>query len=252
MTLATATFTKKKFTQLKLSQQHRQCSILLRQLYETKTVDLSVYNVFLSWMQLNSWEMPDLKSLSDRYHYHLKEAGLNLKEHNLLPVIRTGDRNAKCEFAPIAIFLDHVRSAYNVGSILRTTEALRIGGVHFGGNTPFIDNEKVHRTAMGAAEIVPCFANATLDSLPKPIILLDTSETAIPVSDFIFPESFTLVLGNEEYGVSDKSIAQATYVIEVPMLGSKNSLNIACAFAIAAAEIRKQISARQHAMIEID
>jgi tRNA G18 (ribose-2'-O)-methylase SpoU len=237
------TFTKKKFLQLKPNQQHRQCSDLLRGLYGIVKPDLVTYNVYLDWMQLTAWEAGDHKSISDRYHYHLNEAGLNLKEHNLLPIIRTGDRVAKCEFPNIAIYLDHVRSAYNVGSILRTTEALRVGSVHFSSKTPFIDNEKVYRTAMGAAELVPCFANATLDSLPKPIIILDTSEDAIPVSDFIFPPSFTLVLGNEEYGVSDASLKQATYNIEVPMLGAKNSLNIACAFAIAAAEIRKQIAA---------
>jgi len=193
-------------------------------------------------MKLPPWEIVDFKLLADRYHFHLKEAGLNLKEHNLLPHIRTGDRTAKCDFPPIAIYLDYVRSAYNIGSILRTCEALRIGQVHFSEKTPFIDNEKIQRTAMGAAEIVPCFANATLETLPHPIIILDTSEEAIPVSDFIFPPSFTLVLGNEEYGVSDASLKQATYLIEVPMLGAKNSLNIACAFAIAAAEIRKQLS----------
>lgn len=242
MRLETPLFTKRKFQQLTLAQQHRKCAELLRKLYEAKHPDLENYNIYLSWMKLAPWETFELKLIADRYHDHLKLAGLNLKEHNLLPQIRTGDRTAKCNFPPISIYLDYVRSAYNIGSILRTTEALRIGSVHFSTKTPFIDNEKVQRTAMGAAEIVPCFANASLETLPQPIIILDTSEEAIPVSDFIFPPSFTLVLGNEEYGVSDASLKLATHVIEVPMLGSKNSLNIACAFAIAAAEIRKQLA----------
>ncbi len=241
MRLETPLFTKRKFQQLTAPQQHRKCAELLRRLYESKTPDLEYYNVYLSWMRLPPCEPLNLKQIADHYHDHLKLAGLNLKEHNLLPQIRTGDRNAKCDFAPISIYLDYVRSAYNIGSILRTTEALRIGSVHFSPKTPFIDNEKVQRTAMGAAEIVPCFQNASLETLPQPIIILDTSEEAIPVTDFIFPPTFTLVLGNEEYGVSDASLKQATHVIEVPMLGAKNSLNIACAFAIAAAEIRKQL-----------
>jgi len=194
-------------------------------------------------MKLLPWEFTNFKTLSDRYHWHLSQAGLSLKEHNLL--IRTGDRAPKCPFPPIAIYLDHVRSAYNVGSILRTTEALRIGQVHFSEKTPFIDNEKVHRTAIGADSLVPCFRNATLASLPRPIIALDTSDEAIPLSDFLFPETFTLILGNEEYGICQDSLAQADYLLEIPMLGAKNSLNVACAFAIAAAEIRRQLHHRE-------
>jgi tRNA G18 (ribose-2'-O)-methylase SpoU len=193
-------------------------------------------------MYLLPQETFDLKTLADRYHWHLEAANLSLKEHNLLPAIRTGDRIPKAEFPPIAIYLDRVRSAYNVGSILRTTEALRIGQIHCSEKTPFIDNEKVQRTAMGASELVPCFQNTPLSELPRPFIVMDTSDEAIPLSDFLFPPTFTLILGNEEYGVSSPLLAEADFLIEVPMFGAKNSLNVACAFAIAAAEIRRQLS----------
>ncbi len=179
----------------------------------------------------------DLKALADRYHWHLQLAGRSLKEHNLLPSLRTGDHLPKFGFPDIAIYLDHVRSAYNVGSILRTTEALRIGKVYFSEKTPFIDNDKVKKTAMGAAEIVPCFQNIPLASLPRPIIALDTSDAALSVAEFDFPKSFTLILGNEEYGISNESLKEADFIVEIPLFGAKNSINIACAFAIAAAQI---------------
>lgn len=147
----------------------------------------------------------------------------------------------KLPFGPIAIYLDHVRSAYNVGSILRTCEALRLGTIHFSPNTPTIEDEKVARTALGADKIVPTVANASLDSLPRPFIALDTSDHAIALNDFIFPSKFTLILGNEELGISPETLAQADDLIEIPMYGAKNSLNVACAFAIAGAEIRRQI-----------
>lgn len=240
-------FTKRKFLSLDLKQRHKKCAELLRSYYELllKKEPISeerhsYYNTLLDWMKLNPCEPFYLQSLSDRYHYHLESAGLRLKEHNLLPSIRTGDRTAKLPFGPCSIYLDHVRSAYNVGSILRTCEALRIGSVHFSSRTPFIDNEKVQRTAMGAAELVPCRAAASLDNLPRPIIALDTSDEAIPLSSFLFPQEFTLILGNEEYGVSKESLSKADFLLEIPMYGGKNSLNVACAFAIAAAEIRRQ------------
>jgi tRNA G18 (ribose-2'-O)-methylase SpoU len=232
------TFTKRKFLQLDAQQRHKKCAELLRVHYEERSTDLTYYNTLLEWMHFNPYLYSDLKSLADRYHWHLQQARLSLKEHNLLPSIRTGDRIPKLPFPNVAIYLDHVRSAYNVGSILRTTEALRIGKVYFSEKTPFIDNEKVQRTAMGAAELVPCFQNVPLSNLPHPIIALDTSEIAIPVAEFTFPESFTLILGNEEYGISNEALKEADHLVEVPMYGAKNSLNIACAFAIAAAKIR--------------
>ncbi len=238
-------FTKRKFLLLEPRQRHKKCALLLRSYYEkilklNETPSFEEYHTFASWMKIDSFFSTDLKILADRYHWHLGQAGLSLKEHNLLPHIRTGDHIPKCDFAEIAIYLDNVRSAYNVGSILRTTEALRTGKVYFSPKTPFIENEKVQHTAMGAASLVPCFQNVPLDSLPRPLIALDTSDDAIPVSEFLFPSIFTLILGNEEYGISQESLAQADYILEIPLFGAKNSLNVACAFAIAAAEIRKQ------------
>lgn len=243
------TFTKRKFLKLELKQQHKKCAELLRAFYETlhnkeplPQESLSYYNSLLSWMHLNPFGNFDLISLADRYHWHLREAGRSLKEHNLLPHIRQGDHIPKAPFLPIAIYLDHIRSAYNVGSILRTIEALRLGSLHFSSKTPFIDNEKVLHTAMGSATLVPCFQNTVLSSLPRPLIALETSDDAIPLSSFLFPPTFTLILGNEEYGISPETLSQVDTLIEIPLLGAKNSINVACAFAIAAAEIRKQLA----------
>jgi len=233
-------FTKRKFLQLDLKQKHKKCAELLRISYEEKSTDLSYYNQLLDWMHFLPYIHTDFKALADRYHWHLQNGGLSLKEHNLLPSLRAGDHTPKLDFPNIAIYLDRVRSAYNVGSILRTVEALRIGSVYFSERTPFIDNEKIARTAMGSAELVPCFQNVPLKDLPRPIIALDTSDAAIPVAEFDFPESFTLVLGNEEYGISNETLKEADYIIEVPLFGAKNSINVACAFAIAAAKIRTQ------------
>lgn len=238
------TFTKRKFLSLDLKQQHKKCAEVLREIYEDlrlrQAASFDEYNAWLSWMRLLPFSFSEnLKELADRYHWHLNEAGLCLKEHNLLPLIRKGDHIPKADFLPAALYLDNVRSAYNVGSILRTVEALRIGTVYFSEKTPFIDNEKVQRTAMGAAEIVPVRRGVHLSTLPRPLIALDTSDEATRVSDFLFPNTFTLILGNEEYGISDEALRLADHLVEIPLLGAKNSINVACAFAIVAAAIRK-------------
>jgi tRNA G18 (ribose-2'-O)-methylase SpoU len=241
-----ASFTKRKFLQLDLSQQHKKCAELLRHCYnlllQNEPCNFEVYQQWLSWMKQLPFASADPKSIADRYHWHLTHAGQSLKEHNLLPRIRKGDRAARSDYLPIAIYLDNVRSAYNVGSILRTCEALRLGHVYFSHHTPDHEHEKVIRTAMGAAALVPCSRNVLLGNLPRPIIALDTSDEAISLNEFIFPSSFTIVLGNEEYGISDDVLRAADFLVEIPLMGSKNSLNVACAFAIAGAQIRRKIS----------
>ena len=235
-------FTKRKFLQLPIEQQHKKCAEILRAAFE-QSVSLEPYHQFLSWMKLLPIESMDEQDLTDRYHWHLERAHQSLKEHNLL-CLRSGDHAPKADFLPIAIYLDNIRSAYNVGSILRTCEAMRLGSVYFSEHTPFYSHEKVMRTAMGAAHLVPCFQDVPLSELPRPIIALDTSDQATALGEFLFPSTFTLVLGNEEYGISHASMALADQIVEVPLFGMKNSLNVACAFAIAAYEIRSRASCK--------
>lgn len=199
---------------------------------------LEQYQQMQQWTESPLLEHPTQKSISDRYHDHLKLAKRNLKEHSLL-FIRKNDSNNAQDPWPIAIYLDNLRSAHNVGSIIRTTEALSLGHLHFSEKTPFIDNKQVQDAAMGTHEWVKC-ATSTLNTLPKPVIALETSDQAISLHDFIFPDSFTLVLGNEEYGCSDETLKQTDFIIEIPLRGRKNSLNVANAFAIAAVEIQRQ------------
>lgn len=201
---------------------------------------LEHYNEIQGWMGSNPLDA-DLKLIANRYHEHLVAAGVHIRENSLLPYVRKGDKpETAAPLLPIAIYLDRLRSAFNVGSILRTTEAFALGSVYFAEKTPFVDNRQVQNTSMDAYTWIPCHRDIPLEKLPRPIIVMETSPDAIPINQFIFPEVFTLVLGNEEYGCSDHSLKQADYLIEVPLCGKKNSLNVANAFAIAAAEIRRQ------------
>ena len=237
-------FKKAKFYKLDEMARHKKCAELLRLIYvsslEKKEIP-SLWETYLTlreWLELGPVAYTTLKELADLYHFHLAKASQFLKEHNLLPPIRRGDRAPKEPFGNCAIFLDNLRSAYNVGSILRTVEALRIGSVYFSKKTPGIDNPKVIKTSMGASSLVPCFYKQDLKDLPRPFIALDTGDKAEPIGSFLFPESFTLIVGNEEYGISDEVLSQVDTVVEIPLFGQKNSINAACAFGIAAQQIR--------------
>lgn len=239
-------FTKKRFLSLPPEQQHKKCAEHLRKMYDVKLQgreDKSLQDHLALLCEWTNSAIPDtdnLKSLSDAYHTHLNLTRQSLKEHNLLQTIRKGDlKEPKAPF-PIAIYLDHIRSAHNVGSILRTTEAFCLGHLYFSPSTPFVDNKQVKDTAMGTDAWVSAHQAHSIEELPRPLIALETSDLAISLHEFIFPETFTLVLGNEEYGCSDEILQQADFLVEIPLTGRKNSLNVANAFAITAAEIIRQ------------
>lgn len=237
-------FSKRKFLSLSYRQQHKKAAEILRTFHENSDpIHLSRYRELESWLNLSPLEI-SFSSIADRYHLHLKEASVSLKEHNLL--IRRFDTLSDIDYLPIAIYLENLRSGHNVGSILRTVEAFRLGTVHFSPTTPGIDNKKVADAAMGVASFVPHKANSRLEELPRPLIALETVENAPSYYDFEFPKTFSLLLGNEEYGLNPETVKEADIILQIPLLGSKNSLNVSCAFAILAGEIRKQWALPHH------
>ncbi len=217
---------------------HKQAAELLREAYLDQ-------NKFPSYQEIESeLSLPKItytaEALSDRYHEHLRIATISLKEHSFLPNISHLDSLSNEPFLPIDIYLDNLRSAHNVGSIIRTTEAFRLGEIHFSEKTPSSHHPKIAKSSMGTASLVPFHQNSPLSALKEPLICLETHENAISIYDFNFPKSFTLLVGNEEYGLSKAALDRADAVIKIPLFGSKNSLNVANAFAIAASEIRRQ------------
>ncbi|MDX8431147.1 MAG: TrmH family RNA methyltransferase [Candidatus Algichlamydia australiensis] len=221
-------FSERKFLALPERKQHKLALENLRNLVDNQPNFYRNIEKLLKLPPANTHE-----EFANRHHEHAEKAKISLAEHNLL--IRKGDRPSNTPFGPIGIYLDDLRSAHNVGSILRTTEAFRLGSVYFSEKTPYIDNKKVQDAAMGTSHIVPC--SRDLETMPHPLIALETVKGAPSVFDFDFPESFTLVLGNEEYGVSEKMLKKCTIAVQIPLLGSKNSLNVANAFAITGGQI---------------
>lgn len=216
---------------------------LLRAFYEKREARLlALYRRVENWSGLPPLPEEEFSVLSDRYHLHLKQAKISLKEHDLLfPPLHQMDTSSEIPYLPIAIYLEGLRSAFNVGSILRTTEAFRLGKVCFGKTTPYIDNLKVQKTSMCSFDKVVCERDVPLSELPRPLIALETAPGAPSLFDFKFPERFTLMLGNEEYGLSKELLAQSDAIVTIPLYGFKNSLNVASAFAIAAGVISHQL-----------
>ena len=212
--------------------QNKRAAYALRAAFESG--DLAPYRPHEKALALPPLEHA-FEKICDRYHYHLDQAGLSIHEHNYLT--RHKDTLSETPYLPYAVYLENLRSAHNVGSIFRTTEALRFASLYLSPETPSPENPKVAKTSMGTAPFVPHQTITDLDALPRPWIALETTETATPYNTCDIPPSATFFFGNEEYGLRKETLAKTDLTLEIPLYGGKNSLNVANAFAILAAHI---------------
>lgn len=179
------------------------------------------------------------EAISRSFHLHWEQTGLGLSEHNLL--VKTFDHGQpKEKWLDYVIYLDQLRSAENIGSILRTVEAFRLGKVAFTSNMANADHPKVKKTSMGTYQEIQVY-KGSFDQLPRPWIAVETHSHSQTLNSFQFPPKATLFFGNEEYGLSTTLLEQMDAIIEVPLVGCKNSLNVATCLGIISWEIRRQI-----------
>jgi tRNA G18 (ribose-2'-O)-methylase SpoU len=145
------------------------------------------------------------------------------------------------------VVLDGIRSLLNVGSVFRTAEALCFKKVFLCGITPSPiggrQKREIHKTALGAEEYIEWekFGRTwrLLNALKKEgfyIIGLELTKRAISLNKFRLPkkQKIALVIGHEKKGISSKILKKCHKIVEIPMVGRKESLNVAVAFGIAA------------------
>ncbi len=144
----------------------------------------------------------------------------------------------------VRVVLDNIRSAYNIGSILRTSEAAGIEHLHLCGISATPDNPKVVKTALGAERMVSWSHHiATAEVLDElraqgwALIAVELTDRGARHDLFDYPQKCALIFGHEVAGVPPALLARCDAVIEIPMLGRKNSLNVATSVGIVLFEI---------------
>jgi len=135
---------------------------------------------------------------------------------------------------PFRVYLDDLRSPFNVGSIFRTAEAFGVEKIRLSPATPGPDHPRAVRTSRGADVLVP-WERGGLDSLPpeEPVFALELGGEDL--DSFDFPVSGTVILGSEELGISPEAERRAGLSlgrVSIPLFGAKGSLNVSVAFGI--------------------
>jgi 23S rRNA (guanosine2251-2'-O)-methyltransferase len=139
---------------------------------------------------------------------------------------------------PIVIVLENIRSAYNVGSVFRTSDAFLISAIYITGYSAKPPHKEIKKTALGAEETVSWqhFKNAegaiiALRAEGYKILAIEQAKGSISLTDIkqAKHEKIAVVFGNEVTGVEQSTIQICDGCIEIPQWGMKHSLNIATA-----------------------
>jgi tRNA(Leu) C34 or U34 (ribose-2'-O)-methylase TrmL len=144
----------------------------------------------------------------------------------------------------MTLILDNLRSVFNIGSIFRCAECLSLKEILLCGVSATPDHPALKKTAMGTQDKVAWrYFTETADAIREArsagcrIVALETAENAVSVFSAGFRIPLALVVGNESLGLPPDVLALCDEVVSLPVLGWKNSLNVAVATAVCAYQI---------------
>jgi 23S rRNA (guanosine2251-2'-O)-methyltransferase len=140
---------------------------------------------------------------------------------------------------PTVAILNNIRSLYNVGSIFRTSDALGIHKLYLCGITGTPENPRLAKTALAGLNSVDWeykkSALRTVKDLKKKgytIVAIEITPESQPIKP-IAHGPLAIVMGHERQGVDKRILAEANYVMHIPMHGVGKSMNVSVAYGIA-------------------
>jgi 23S rRNA (guanosine2251-2'-O)-methyltransferase len=154
----------------------------------------------------------------------------------------------------LILIAHNLRSAHNVGSLLRTADGLAVREVIFSGYTPYplleddtrlphiaakVDRQVV-KTALGAERSQAWRAVPGIEQVISElkrdgytVVALEQTGRSEKLPDYQPPGKVAIVVGNEVEGLKPAEVAYCAAALMIPMLGSKESLNVVQAAAMA-------------------
>jgi 23S rRNA (guanosine2251-2'-O)-methyltransferase len=154
--------------------------------------------------------------------------------------------------AEIIIIAHNIRSTHNVGAIFRTSEGFGVKKIILSGYTPYPKlshdprlphiyeklTSQIHKTALGAESMVPFEylelpPLLALKKLGYRIVGLEQAARSVPMNTYISPPKIALLIGEEVHGIEDALLDHCEDIIEIPMIGEKESFNVSVATGIA-------------------
>lgn len=172
---------------------------------------------------------------------------------------------AKLPRHPLIVVLDNIRSLQNVGLFFRLADALRIEKLYLGGFTGFPPLEEdprmpgsvehaereIEKTAIKTIPYVPWERAEDTFKLIKQlkkdgvqVVAVEQTDKSVPYTKVTYHYPVALIFGHERDGVSDEVLKACDLIVEIPMYGMGNSLNVATSFSVIGYELVKQIESK--------
>ncbi|MEF2175488.1 MAG: TrmH family RNA methyltransferase [Candidatus Absconditabacteria bacterium] len=150
------------------------------------------------------------------------------------------------------IVLENIRSAFNVGNVIRTADALGFDVILSGYTPSPFEDDKVKKSSLGAENNIQILqfrdTKETIDYLKSKgynIFSAEITNDAVPLNNYFHvagdSKKVAIVFGNEVSGVLPQTLDNVDKIFYIPMNGIKESLNIGQSAAIFMREIYKTI-----------
>jgi len=159
----------------------------------------------------------------------------------------------------VILIAHNLRSAHNVGSLLRTAEGLGVGKLWLTGYSPYPQGEnddrlphlarkidaQIAKTALGAEttlawkhrqDIIALIAD--VKKAGYTVVALEQAPAAVSLPAFAAPPKIALIVGREVAGIEPAVLALCDFIVEIPMAGQKESFNVVQAAAMALYQFR--------------
>ncbi|MDC7221775.1 MAG: TrmH family RNA methyltransferase [Spirochaetales bacterium] len=175
-----------------------------------------------------------LRSCNNLRHLLLAELNMEPGDWDLMAPEGDEERADRLSF-PVYLYLEDIRSPFNVGAIFRTAEAMGVREIFLSPGCASPSHPRSRRSAMGAVDMLP-WRVLPLDELVMDCFALELGGEE--ASDFDFPREgrdCCAIIGSEELGVSPEGLARAEESlgrVSLAMRGRKGSLNVSVATGI--------------------
>jgi len=157
--------------------------------------------------------------------------------------------NFKQKTFPIKVVCDNITNAPNLGSLFRICDAFGVEELIFcGKNIPL--GRKMTKTSRATEKAVK---HQTQDDVLNVVselkdknyylVALEITSASEVIHNYIFPtnQPIALIVGDENFGISETILNLCDAVVHIPMFGQNSSMNVVQATNIALYEITKQL-----------
>ncbi|GHV11447.1 RNA methyltransferase [Spirochaetia bacterium] len=200
----------------------------------TASVTAAAFNTALS-------DAADLhRALNTVRHVLLAETGHYPADWDFIGADGVLDPAKRRPFPGMRVYLEDIRSPFNVGAMFRTAESFGAEKILLSPLCADPHHPRAERTAMGCVDVLP-WERLPLEALRGSLFALETG--GIDPAEFPFPGTVpgvpaqgTMIVGSEELGVSPAALALADASLgrlSITTYGAKGSLNVSVAFGIA-------------------